>query len=66
VITDEDLRATRPAPRSMQQAFGPYTDHTLEQMPSPRPAPWHKHDVIVTFACAIAVVALFVVVAVWG
>ncbi len=56
----------RKHPRSLVEAFGPYTDHTLEQMQPQRPAPWHKHDVVVGLACAIAVVGLLVVLAVWG
>lgn len=63
MITDEDLRAVRRAPRSMQEAFGPYTDGTLHEQ---RPAPWHKSDTIVTLACSVAVVALIAILAVWG
>lgn len=63
MITDEDLRATRPIPRSMQEAFGPYTDDVLHAQ---RPAPWHKDDTIVALACALAVVALIAIIAVWG
>lgn len=55
---------TRRHPRSMQEAFGPYTDNVLHE--PQRPAPWHKADTIVTLACAIAVVALIAIIAVWG
>lgn len=63
MITDDDLRATRPAPRSMQEAFGPYTDHVLHAQ---RPAPWHKPDTLVTLAGSAAVVALIAILAIWG
>lgn len=65
MITDEDLRSTRPVPRSMQEAFGPHTDDSLHPLPSRR-APWHKSDTIVTLACAAATVALIAIIAIWG
>lgn len=55
---------TRKHPRSLVEAFGPYTDNVLHG--PQRPAPWHKAETIVTLASAIAVVALIAIIAVWG
>ena len=54
----------RKHPRSLTEAFGPYTDNVLHERQ--RPAPWHKADTIVTLASALAVVALIAIIAVWG
>lgn len=38
--------------RTMQQAFGPYTSHTLQPMPEH----FHPHDKIVLWGCAVVAV----------
>ena len=44
--------------RTMQQAFGAYTDNVLYPMPEPI----HPHDTIVLWGCAVAAVLAFVAV----
>ena len=44
--------------RTMQQAFGAYTDNVLHPMPEPI----HPHDTIVLWGCAVAAVVAFVAV----
>ena len=43
--------------RTMQQAFGAYTDNVLHPMPEPI----HPHDTIVLWGCVAALIALVVV-----
>ena len=44
--------------RTMQSAFGPYTNNVLYPMPEPI----HPHDTIVLWGCAVAAVVAFVAV----
>ena len=44
--------------RTMQAAFGPYTNYVLHPMPKPI----HPHDTIVLWGCAICAVVAFVAV----
>jgi len=46
---------TRKYPRTMQEAFGPYTDYRLAYKHVDR---MHKHDKIVLWGCAITVVVV--------
>jgi len=48
------------AHRTINSAFGPYTNHVLHPMPEPI----HPHDAIVLWGCAVAAVLAFVAVAV--
>lgn len=43
--------------RTMQAAFGPYTNNVLYPMPEPI----HPHDTIVLWGCVAALIALVVV-----
>lgn len=51
---------TRKFPRTMQQAFGPYTDHRIYE------PEMHKSDRIATTASALALVALLASLFIWG
>ena len=53
---------TRKFPRTMQQAFGPHTDHRIYEPVEPM----HRHDKIVTSACGLALVALLAAIFIWG
>ena len=44
----------RKFPRTMQQAFGPYTDNRIYEPVQPM----HRNDKIVTTACALALACL--------
>jgi len=46
---------TRKHPRSMADAFGPYTSHQLSAMPSPMPL----YDRIICVLAALVVLAVF-------
>lgn len=48
-------------PRSMKEAFGPYTDDTLYD--KPMPSPWSVDD-LVGAICAVGVILFFVIVGV--
>lgn len=41
------------APRSMQEAFGPYTDHQIQ---NPEKPPLHPNDKVTLIACAVALI----------
>lgn len=49
---------TRRFPRSMAEAFGPYTDNRLHPMPEPKP----KHDAADIALYIVAVIAILVIV----
>lgn len=49
-------------PRSMQEAFGPYTSNRIEE----EHTPMHKTDKIVLAASVLALIALVVIIKVWG
>ena len=49
------------APRNLEQAFGPYTSPRLES----KPEPMHRHDKIVLWFSAVALVG-FLVITIWG
>jgi hypothetical protein len=49
-------------PRTMQEAFGPYTTRDLHD----KPTPMHRADKIVLRASIVAAVALFVILSIWG
>ena len=48
-------------PRTLSEAFGPYTDNRISEPEEPM----HPHDKIVVIACAIAALALVGLI-VWG
>lgn len=50
---------TRRYPRTLQEAFGPYTSREIH-------APVHRNDRIVVAGCLAAVAALSVILALWG
>ena len=50
---------TRKYPRTLQEAFGPYTSRHIAE-------PMDKPDVIVAIASAAACVALLVILWIWG
>ena len=52
----------RKFPRTMQQAFGPYTDNRIYEPVQPM----HRHDKIVTTACALALACLLASLFIWG
>lgn len=52
---------TRKHPRTMQEAFGPYTDNRIEE--PPRPMDWQ--DKVVLTACIFGAVGCFIAI-VWG
>jgi len=52
----------RKFPRTMQQAFGPYTDHRIYEPVQPM----HRNDKIVTTACAVALACLLALLFIWG
>ena len=47
-------QTTRKFPRTLSEAFGPYTSQHIE----PAPEPMHPHDRVVLRACALAAIAL--------
>lgn len=53
---------TRKYPRTMQEAFGPYTDNQLFE-PA---AGFDWQDKVVLAGCAVAAVALALILIVWG
>ena len=53
---------TRKYPRTMQEAFGPYTSHGIET----RRDPMHPTDVIVLIGCALSVAGLALTLFIWG
>lgn len=53
---------TRKFPRTMQEAFGPYTDHRIYEPVQPM----HRNDKIVTTACAVALACLLASLFIWG
>ena len=52
----------RKFPRTMQQAFGPYTDNRIYEPVQPM----HRHDKIVTTACALALACFLASLFIWG
>lgn len=48
---------TRRYPRTMQEAFGPYTSNDLQEMDE---QPWHIKDLAVIVACFLILAALVV------
>ena len=46
-------------PRTLNEAFGPYTSHDFEE-------PAHPRDVLACVACAFAAIGLVIVLIVWG
>lgn len=48
-------------PRTMESAFGPYERGNIYE-----PAPMHKHERIVTWASAVALVSFVTIMFVWG
>jgi hypothetical protein len=57
----ESNMQTRKYPRTLEEAFGPYERGNLYE-----PAPTHKHDRIVTWASAVALVSFIAIMIVWG
>lgn len=56
------MNTTKRFPRTMQEAFGPYTDSRIyEPVES-----MHQTDRITTAACGIALMALLISLFVWG
>lgn len=53
---------SRKYPRTLQEAFGPYTSHGIE---SPR-EPMQRADVIVLIGCALSAVGLALTLFIWG
>lgn len=53
---------TRKYPRTMQQAFGPYTSSHIHS----EPEPMHPHDRIVIKACALGLMAFLSALFIWG
>lgn len=56
------MNTTKRFPRTMQEAFGPYTDSRIYE-PVER---MHASDRIATAACGIALIALLISLFVWG
>ena len=54
---------TRKYPRTMVDAFGPYTDNNLSE-PDGEPGTW-KDDVVVV-GCSLAGIALLAILYIWG
>jgi hypothetical protein len=48
----------RKHPRTMQEAFGPYTSHDVASMPSERS--WRLADVAITCLLAVVVIGILV------
>ena len=55
------MQTTRRYPRTLEEAFGPYERGNIYE-----PAPMHKHDRIVTWASAVALVSFVAIMFVWG
>jgi hypothetical protein len=53
---------TRKYPRTLQEAFGPYTSREIHEPV----APMHKADRITVWASAVALVSFLAVMVVWG
>lgn len=53
---------TRKYPRTLQEAFGPYTDNRIVE---PK-RPFDRDDKIVMIGCIVAAVALAIIVSLWG
>ena len=53
---------TRKYPRTLQEAFGPYTDSRIEE---PKES-FDRDDKIVMIGCVVAVIALTIIIYVWG
>lgn len=53
---------TRRYPRTMQQAFGPYTSHYIAE----KPEPMHPHDRIVIKVCALGAMAFVAWLIIWN
>ena len=47
---------TRRHPRSLAEAFGPYTDHNLHPMPSERS--WRLSDAAIALLCVAVILAV--------
>lgn len=48
---------TRTYPRTMQQAFGPYTSRSIDE----NYTPMHPHDKTVLWGCLLAAIALIII-----
>jgi hypothetical protein len=55
---DKRYMNARRHPRSMTEAFGPYTDDTLHPMPDANKTPAHEIALYVVAVVAVVVVAL--------
>ena len=55
------MDTTRRYPRSLEEAFGPYKRGNLYE-----PQTMHKHDRIITWASAVALVSFVTTMIVWG
>ena len=55
---------TRKYPRTMRDAYGPYTSDQLEPMPDKRPLDWQ--DKLVIGASAVTAAALVFIMVFWG
>lgn len=53
---------TRKHPRTMQEAFGPYTSHGIVEDTNPM----HPTDVVILIGCALSVVGLALTLFIWG
>lgn len=55
------MQTTRRYPRTLEEAFGPYERGNIYE-----PVPMHKHDRIITWASAVALVSFVAIMFVWG
>ena len=53
-------KLTYRAPRTLQQAFGPYTDYKLDYRYDDRPMDWQ--DELILWACALTILAVVLLV----
>ena len=53
---------TRKYPRTLQEAFGPYTDSRIEEAKRPL----DRDDKIVMVGCVVVAIALSIIISVWG
>ena len=55
-------QTTKRHPRTMQQAFGPYTSHDLEPMPDDH-LPWMLRDLAAAIIYILALIAIGIILA---